>query len=173
MAEAFIGEIRMTGWKFAANGWALCNGQLMSIAQNTALFSLLGTTFGGDGRTTFALPNLMGRAAMNQGQGPGLTGRTLGESSGAESVNLTNTQMPAHSHLVSASQGSDTTNPAGAVEGNDSRSGYSVYNSTSDGTRMNPQMAGLAGGNQPHPNMQPFLCINFIICLYGLFPSRP
>lgn len=173
MAEAFIGEIRMTGWNFPANGWALCNGQLMAISQNTALFSLLGTTFGGDGRTTFALPNLMGRGALNQGQGPGLTNRVLGESSGTESVTLISSQMPVHNHMANASQNADTTSPAGAVEGNDSRGApLNIYSSTSDGSQMNPQMVGLAGGNQPHDNMQPFLCVSFMICLYGIFPSR-
>jgi microcystin-dependent protein len=173
MSEPFLGEIRMTGWNFASRGWALCNGQLMSIAQNTALFSLLGTTYGGDGITTFALPNLQGRVPIHQGQGPGLTNRTIGEVGGAESVTLLQTQMPAHNHLVSASQSADGTSPGNSFPGNDSRgTPLNVYNSTSDGTVMNPAMISSSGGNQPHDNMQPYLCVSFMIALEGIFPSR-
>jgi microcystin-dependent protein len=174
MSEPFIGEIRMTGWNFAARGWALCNGQLLPIQQNTALFSLLGTTFGGNGQTTFALPDLRGRVPINQGQGPGLTNRTMGENAGSEHVTLNQNQMPAHQHLVKASEAADTANPANAVLGADSRgTPPTIYNSSPDSTTMNPQMIAPAGGNQPHDNMQPYLCVNFIIALEGIYPSRP
>ena len=174
MAEPFVGQIIEAGFNFAPRGYATCDGQLLSIAQNTALFSLLGTTFGGDGVTTFALPDLRGRVAIHQGQGPGLTNRTMGEESGSETVTLISSQMPMHNHLFSA------TNVAGAVgtpNGNfvaaSSDSNTAVfYRPTSDGSTLNPQSIGLAGGNQPHNNMQPYLVINFCIALEGIFPSR-
>lgn len=173
MSEPFLGEIRMTGWNFASRGWALCNGQLMSIAQNTALFSLLGTTYGGDGITTFALPNLQGRVPIHQGQGPGLTNRTMGEMGGTETVTLIQTQMPAHTHAVNASQNANNTSPSAAFPGNDSRgTPANIYNSAPDGTVMNPAMISPSGGNQPHENMQPYLCVSFMIALEGIFPSR-
>ncbi|MEO5931915.1 MAG: tail fiber protein [Candidatus Kapaibacterium sp.] len=174
MAEPFIGQIIMTGFNFAPRGYATCDGQLLSIAQNTALFSLLGTTFGGDGRVTFGLPDLRGRVPVHQGQGPGLTNRTMGEVSGSESVTLISSQMPMHNHLMS------TTNVAGAVatpNGNflaasSDPNAVTSYRPTSDGSTLNPQSIGLAGGNQPHNNMQPYLVISFSIALEGIFPSR-
>lgn len=151
----------------------MCNGQLLSISQNTALFSLLGTTFGGDGVTTFALPDLRGRVPIHQGQGPGLTNRTIGEAGGAESVTLTQGQMPMHNHTVSASQNADSTSPSAAFPGNDSRgTPLNIYNSTADGTVMNPGMISNSGGSQPHNNLQPYLCISFMIALEGIYPSR-
>ncbi|MBS1904116.1 MAG: phage tail protein [Bacteroidetes bacterium] len=174
MAEPFIGQIIQTGFNFAPYGYATCDGQLMSIAQNTALFSLLGTQFGGDGRVTFGLPDLRGRAPIHQGQGPGLTPRDMGEMSGSEDVTLINSEMPMHNHLVS------TTNVAGALgtpNGNfiaaSSDSGSVVYfRPTSDGSTLNVQTIGLAGGNQPHDDMEPYLVISFSIALEGIFPSR-
>ncbi len=174
MAEPFIGQIIMTGFNFAPRGYATCDGQLLSIAQNTALFSLLGTTFGGDGQVTFGLPDLRGRVGIHQGQGPGLTNRTMGEASGTETVTLISSQMPMHNHLMA------TTNVSGALgtpNGNfiaaSSAPGTAVmFRPTSDGSTLNPQSIGLAGGNQPHNNMQPYLVISFSIALEGIFPSR-
>lgn len=173
MAEPFIGQIIQAGFNFAPRGYATCDGQLLSIAQNTALFSLLGTTFGGDGRVTFGLPDLRGRVPVHQGQGPGLTNRTMGEMSGTENVTLISSQMPMHNHLV------NVTNVAGALPtpgGNflapSSDSAMSNFRPTADGSALNPQSIGLAGGNQPHNNMQPYLVINYCIAMEGIFPSR-
>jgi microcystin-dependent protein len=173
MAEPFIGQIIMSGFNFAPRGYATCDGQLLSIAQNTALFSLLGTQFGGDGRVTFGLPDLRGRVPVHQGQGPGLTPRTMGEQAGEENHTLISTEMPMHNHLLA------TTNVAGALgtpNGNflaaSSDGAFAFYRPTSDGSTLNPQSIGLAGGNQPHNNMQPYLVINFSIAMEGIFPSR-
>jgi len=177
MSEPFLGEIRMFGGNFAPRGWAFCNGQLLSIAQNTALFSLLGTTYGGDGQTTFALPNLQGRFAMHWGNGPGLSPRTLGEMSGSESVTILTTQMPAHTHQVNArSDAANTDTATGAVwaKGVDGSSNpVSNYSSgIPPDTTMAPNAIAPAGGSQPTPVMNPFLCLSFIIALEGIFPSR-
>ncbi|ADO76133.1 phage tail protein [Stigmatella aurantiaca] len=175
MAEPFLGEIRMFGGNFAPTGWAFCNGQILSIAQNQALFSLLGTTYGGNGQTTFALPDLRGRVPMHWGSGPGLTTRTLGEAAGTETVTLLQTQMPTHTHAATASaQPGNSTEPTGtfwaaAVDGNSQQ--VSAYG-TQPSTTLNPQAIGIAGGNQPHNNMQPYLCVTFIIALQGIYPSR-
>lgn len=173
MAEPFVGQVIMAGFNFAPRTYATCDGQLLSIAQNTALFSLLGTQFGGDGRVTFGLPDLRGRTPLHQGQGPGLTPRTMGEQAGSENVTLISTEMPMHNHLVS------TTNVAGALGtpngnflGAISDTAVSLYRPTADGSVLNPQSIGLAGGNQPHNDMQPYLVINFCIALQGIFPSR-
>src|SRR5690242_1966413 len=171
--DPFLGEIRLFGFNFAPTGWALCQGQLMSIAQNSALFSLLGTQFGGDGIQTFALPDLRGRVPLGQGQGPGLTPRVVGEQSGQENHTLLTAEMPAHNHPVSANQNANSVSPAGCMPSNDSRgTPYNVYATASDGTVMSPAMIGLTGGNQPHNNMQPNLCINYCIALNGIYPSR-
>jgi len=180
MSDPFLGEIRMFGGNFAPTGWALCNGQLLSISQNTALFSLLGTTFGGDGQTNFALPNLQGRVAVHFGQGAGLSPYTLGQQGGSEQITLTINQTPAHSHAatitVAGSAHADAHSPAGAVLGGGP--GRDVYASSGpDGsTVMNAHMAtasvAMAGGNLPHPNIQPYTCVNFIIALQGIYPSR-
>ena len=168
--EPYIGQISMAGFNFAPRGWALCNGQIMSIAQNTALFSLLGTTYGGDGQTTFALPNLQGRVPMHWGNGPGLTPRVIGEVSGEETVTLITTQMPIHSHLLNvSSEDAGVKNPTGQVLATTTSPTYVA--GPIDGT-MNPQVIGPAGGNQPHDNMQPYLAITFMIALVGIFPSR-
>jgi microcystin-dependent protein len=175
MSEPFLGEIRMFAGNFAPKGWAFCNGQVLSIAQNTALFSILGTTYGGNGQTTFALPELQGRVPMHWGQGPGLTPRTLGESSGSESVTLVSTQIPAHTHSLSASstQGDqpspDGNVPAVTVDTNGQLlNGYSAV----ENVRMANTSVGLYGGSQPHENMQPYQCVSFIIALEGIYPSR-
>jgi microcystin-dependent protein len=157
----------MFGGNFAPRGWAFCNGQLLSIAQNTALFSLLGTTYGGNGQTTFALPDLRSRAPVHFGQGPGLTNRDLGEQGGEETHTLITTEMPAHSHPAGANNSGQTTNrPADAVA---ARGG--AYASSAD-TSMGPASSPPAGGSQPHNNMQPYLAINYIIALEGIYPSR-
>lgn len=175
MSEPFIGEIIMFGGTFAPRGWAFCNGQLLSIAQNTALFSILGTTYGGDGQTTFALPDLRGRVPVHSGnsQGPGLPPVQLGEMAGSPSVTLTVTQMPMHNHLVAASQTATTTDPNGGFPANDARgTPVQIYATQTDGTHMNPSMIGLAGGGQPISVQQPYLGINFIIALEGIYPAR-
>jgi microcystin-dependent protein len=170
MSEPFLGEIRMVGFNFAPRGWATCDGQILAIAQNTALFSLLGTQFGGNGQTTFALPDLRGRVPIHQGQGPGLSPRTIGEMAGETNHTLIMTEMPMHNHLVACNnEGASTGRPAGAVP---SVSGSNIYAASSDGSTMNPQMIGIAGGSQPHNNMQPYLCVNFVIALEGIYPSR-
>lgn len=176
MSDVFVAEIRMFAGNYAPTGWALCNGQLMSISQNTALFSLLGTTYGGDGRATFGLPNLMGSAPMQQGQGPGLSARWLGETGGEPYVTLLTSEMPAHTHLPNAVDASgDATTPdnalwASAMEG---RIGTNMYSDASPGQAMNPMTTGITGGSQPHNNMPPYLCISFIIALQGIYPQRP
>lgn len=177
MSDPFIGEIRMFAGNFAPTGWALCQGQILAIAQNTALFSLLGTTYGGNGQTTFALPDLRGRSPMQQGQGPGLSPRTLGEQGGSETVTLLTNQMPAHthSHLASGAQGDQVT-PEGNFDAvlldPNTQQPQSQYGAAAN-TTMNPTTIGAAGGSQPHSNMSPFLCLNFIIALEGIYPSRP
>ena len=177
MAEAFIGEIRLVGFTFAPQGWALCDGQLLSIAQNTALFSLLGTTYGGNGQTTFALPDLRGRVPIHPGQGPGLSNYVLGEQSGSENVTLNTSQLPGHNHpLASSNQQGSSSDPSGYFPAvlNDPAGTIAVngYLASSNST-LNPAAIGVTGGNQPHSNIQPFLCVNFIICLQGIYPSRP
>src|SRR5205809_449207 len=151
--DPLLGEIRMFGGNFAPRGWALCNGQLLSIAQNTALFSILGVTYGGNGQTTFGLPNLQGRVAMHWGQGPGLSPHTLGETAGAETVTLLSTQMPMHTHTLSASTAAGgTDDPTGGVLAKPSDSdgnAVSAYG-TPINTVMNPGAVGVSGGNQPH-----------------------
>lgn len=170
--EQFIGEIRMFAGNFAPRSWAFCDGQLLPIAQNSALFSILGTTYGGDGRTTFALPDLRGRLPMHPGNGPGLTPRTLGESGGTETVTLMASQMPAHNHSVGCHSNADQAAPAGNLPATEVSGAAPIYSDQpADGT-MNPAMIGMAGGSQPHDNMSPFLCVSFIIALEGIFPSR-
>jgi microcystin-dependent protein len=172
MADPFLGEIRMFCGNFAPIGWALCQGQLLSISQNTALFSILGTTFGGNGTTTFGLPDLRGRVPINFGQGPGLSSYNLGEMSGSENVTLLASQMPAHTHAVGAVTGNQgsTSHPNGQYLA--SSGSAVIYNSGPPDSAMNAGMNQSAGGSQPHSNIQPFLCVNFIIALQGIFPSR-
>lgn len=172
MSNPYIGEIRMFGCNFAPRGWAFCNGQLLPIAQNTALFSLLGTTYGGNGTTTFGLPDLRGRVPIHFGQGPGLSSYSLGQTGGAESVTLLTTQIPAHSHTVNAADtGGNQTSPIAALPAVES-TGTSKNFSNSGTGQMSPAMINPAGGNQPHPNLQPYQTINFCIALEGIYPSR-
>lgn len=175
MADPFVAEIRIFAGNFAPSGWALCNGQLIPIQQNTALFSLLGTTYGGDGRTNFALPNLQGSAPLNAGQGPGLSLRDLGESGGEQNVTLLETEMPAHSHTVQCSSGpSNSASPAnqnfGSGGGRGRPPAYSP--SSASNVSMSPLAVSITGGSLPHNNMPPYLCLTFIIALQGVFPAR-
>lgn len=173
MAEPFLGEIRMFGFNFNPRGWAQCNGQLLPIAQNTALFSLLGTIYGGDGRTTFALPELRGRFPMHYGNGPGLTGRPIGQRSGTEDVTLVTSQIPSHTHAatVTADVG-DATSPVGTIPAT-ANDGESNYRNSGSGTTLAAGTQGQAsGGGQSHTNMPPYLAVNFCIALTGIFPSR-
>ena len=171
--EGFIGEIRMFAGNFAPKDWAFCQGQLLSISQNTALFSILGTTYGGDGRSTFALPNLSGRVPVGVGQGAGLTNRQLGEMSGTETVTLTTAQMPAHSHTVNAVTADGNQNlPTNSFPAN-TKTLDKEYSTVAPNTTMNPTMIGVSGGSQPFGVMQPSLGMNYIICVNGIYPSRP
>lgn len=172
MSEPFIGEVRIFAGNFAPRGWAFCNGQLLPIAQNTALFSLLGVTYGGDGRTTMGLPNLEGRAPMHPGSGPGLTTRRLGERVGAETATLSAQQMPAHTHAVMGLGPANTNSPTGAS----SATNPTVNQYNTGATSMvsaSSDAIGSAGSGGGHNNLQPYLTLNFIIALTGLYPSRP
>ncbi len=176
--DPFLGEIRMLACNFPPSGWAFCNGQLLPISRNTALFSLLGTTYGGDGKSTFALPNLQGSAALHAGigAGPGLQDYTLGEVGGTPNVTLLTTEIPSHTHqAVASSAGADQASPTGnvwAVSGS-RRTTTNVYASTSSPAPMNPLVLNIAGGSLPHNNMHPYLALNFCIALQGVFPARP
>lgn len=170
MSDPFVAEIRIVPFNFAPTGWAFCNGQILPISQNTALFSLLGTTYGGNGRSTFALPDLQGRAPMFWGQGPGLSLRDLGESSGSETTTLIQTEIPSHVHQAFQSGvDADTTSPTGASWAG-SEFGDSLRTPATG--IFNAGALGVAGGDQPHNNMQPYLTLNFIIALQGVFPPR-
>lgn len=171
MSEPFIAEIRIFAGNFAPRSWAFCNGQLLPISQNTALFSLIGTTYGGDGRTTTALPNMKGRAPMHPGRGPGLTQRRLGEFGGIEQVVLTEAQLPAHNHILKVSSKNGNSNlPEGKTFANSSIPVASVY--SSGAPNKNGGSTDNTGGSLPHNNMQPFLTLNYIIAIQGLYPSR-
>lgn len=166
MAEPFLSEIRLFSFNFPPKGWALCNGQLLPINQNQALFSLLGTTFGGDGRVNFALPNFRDRVPMHTGNG-----HTLGERGGENAHTVTASEMPLHTHMLNATSGPATgTNPAGAVFTDTKPS--ELYNSSDPGAVMNASTVTTVGGNQPHENRQPFLTLNFCVALQGIFPSQ-
>lgn len=173
MATPYIGEIRMFGGNFAPVGWAFCNGALQSISQNPVMYQLLGTTYGGDGVNTFALPDLQGRIPVHQGQGAGLQNYVLGQKSGVETVTLTVAQLPSHSHtaLGSATGGAATT-PANNTWGNNAIANKSFGPGTSANNSMNAGSMGMTGNSQPHDNMLPFLVISFIIALNGVFPSQ-
>jgi microcystin-dependent protein len=173
MADPFVAEIRIFPFNFAPKGWAWCDGQLMPLSQNTALFSLLGTTYGGDGKSNFALPDLQGRAPMHPGQGPGLSLHDLGETGGSETVTLLESEIPAHAHgMMAVSQPGDLADPVGrsfarAASGN-------PYQSTTNASivQMAPEALAPAGGDQPHNNLQPYLTFYFCIALQGVFPPR-
>jgi microcystin-dependent protein len=174
MADPFVAEIRIFPFNFAPKGWAFCDGQLLPISQNTALFSLLGTTYGGDGKSTFALPDLQGSVPMQQGQGQGLSLRDLGEMSGVESITLLQTEMPVHTHNLLAN-----INPANLAAPSPDRCfartapGQSYKLTPAANSTFAFQAIGIAGGGLPHNNMQPYLTLNFCIALQGIFPARP
>ena len=171
MSEPFVGEIRMFAGNFAPRGHALCDGQLLAVAQNDALFSLLGTIYGGDGRTTFGLPDLRGRVPIHAGQGPGLSNRRLGNKGGLEAVTLAEAHMPAHSHRLQASTDlADPVSPQNAVTAQSALVDAYVEEDASAALHANAIQG--AGGSQSHANLQPFLCLNFIIALIGIYPSR-
>ncbi len=170
MADPYVGEIRMFGGNFAPVGWAFCQGQLMPISENDTLFTLIGTTYGGDGQETFGLPDLQGRIPVHQGTGPGLSSYVIGEKAGVEAVTLTTQQMPLHNHAFIASQATGTQNtPVNNMVAS------SASNRFRPGAPSDPFPSTLvqpSGGNQPHENMMSYLCVNYIISLYGIFPSQ-
>ena len=181
MAEPFLGQIILFAGNFPPRGWAFCDGQLLPIAQNTALFSLLGTIYGGDGRTTFALPDLRGRAPIHAGHGPGLTNYSLGQRGGVENVVLSAQQLPAHGHIATTttkaqSGGGDSASPKDAVWAQDGTVGAQPYSTSAPNSTMRSDAVEVSvqntGGSQGHENRQPYLTINYIIALTGLFPSR-
>jgi microcystin-dependent protein len=173
VSEPFVAEIRPFPFNFVPRGWALCDGQLLPISQNTALFSLLGTTYGGDGKTTFALPDLRGRAPLHQGQGPGLSLYDVGQEGGEETVTLTSAEMPLHTHqLKAATQDPADSQFVTASATFASSTGGKFYRTASDGSALSQQALTTAGASLPHNNMQPYLTLNFCIALQGIFPPR-
>jgi microcystin-dependent protein len=174
MPVGFVGEIIIFGGSFAPNGWAFCNGQLLSIAQNPTLFNLIGTTFGGDGQNTFALPDMQSRIPIHQGQAAGLSPYTIGQRAGAETVTLGTTQMPPHSHsLGEATANGNSKTPAGAtIPANVSGTNTNVYSAAATDSTMAANIIGSGGGGQSHNNIQPYLTLNYVISLFGVFPSQ-
>lgn len=173
MSNPFVAEIRIFAGNFAPNGWAQCNGQLLPISQNTALFSLLGTTYGGDGKSNFALPNLQGQAPLQAGQGPGLSLRDLGETSGEQSVTLLVTEMPVHSHTVQAATSGGLPSPTANAWASGAKGHPASYAAPGGQTvQMNPLGTAVTGSSLPHNNMSPYLCLTFIIAMQGVFPPR-
>jgi microcystin-dependent protein len=170
MSSPYVGEIRMFAGNFAPAGWANCDGQLLPISENETLFNLIGTTYGGDGQETFAMPNLNDRVPMHQGTGSGLSPRILGELGGSESVTLTSRQLGGHQHNLMGSLDTGTSpNTAGAVPA--TSGGAKIYRASANGTTMPGDAVSFVGGSQPHDNMQPYLVIRFIISLFGIYPS--
>ena len=173
MSDQFLAEIRIFPFNFPPTGWAFCNGQIMPISQNTALFALLGTTYGGDGKSTFALPNLQGSAPMQPGQGQGLSLRDLGEMSGVEAITLLQSEIPVHTHGMRASPDPGDNTVPGPTISLAGASGGNIYSTTTTNQMMAPQALPPAGGGLPHNNMQPYLALNYCIALQGIFPQRP
>lgn len=173
MGQPFVGEIRIFAGNFAPAGWALCDGQLMPISENETLFNVIGTTYGGDGQATFAVPDLRGRFPLHNGQGPGQSSYLIGQNGGVESVTLTTQQIPIHTHpaLCNNGSGANTSNPAGGTWTKADTANYSA-SLNAGGFMGTPNIVtSAAGGSQPHDNMVPYLCLNYIISLFGLFPS--
>ncbi len=171
MSEPFVGEIRMFAGNFAPRGWAFCDGQLLAVSQNDALFSLLGTIYGGDGRTTFGLPDMRGRIPIHAGTGPGLSPRRLGAKFGTEEETITVNQLPSHDHDVKASTSvANKAAPANRVTAESSL--FDLYQTGAPAQDMSTDAIGKVGGSQSHINLMPFLCVNFIIALVGIYPSR-
>jgi len=172
MTQPYIGEIRMFGGNFAPYGWAFCNGALQSISQNDTLYNLIGTTYGGDGQQTFALPDLQGRIPIHQGQGNGLSTYVLGQKAGSETVTLISSQLPSHPHTAMGSAtGTQQTNPANATWGNNQLPNTFGPGTSANGT-MNMGATSMTGNSQPHDNLIPFLVVSFIIALTGIYPSQ-
>jgi microcystin-dependent protein len=172
--DPFVAEIRIFPFNFAPRGWAWCDGQLLPLSQNTALFSLLGTTYGGDGKSNFALPDLQGRAAMHPGQGPGLSLHDLGETGGSDTVTLLESEIPSHTHQLRANTDfADVQNPSSArsIARSQNANAYKAPAGQSV-VQLSPQALAPAGGDQPHNNMQPYLTFHFNIALQGVFPAR-
>lgn len=172
MADPFVAEIRIYPFNFAPKGWAFCDGQLLPLSQNTALFSLLGTTYGGNGKSNFALPNLQGRAPMQPGQGPGLSLHDLGETGGSDTVSLLESEIPSHSHALRANNTlGDTPIPSGNTLARYTNNAYQT-NTAANLVPLSDQAVPPAGGDQPHNNLMPYLTFNFCIALQGVFPPR-
>ena len=176
-----MGMIALFGFNFAPKGWMFCNGQLLSIAQNSALFALLGTTYGGDGQTTFALPNLQSRVPLGMGTGPGLSNYQIGQTGGSENVTMSTNQMPAHNHALTGSGNAATANnirgsvlaqPNGVASPSEDTVAVNAYAPAGNAVVADPSAIGLTGGNQPMPVMQPYLAMNYCIAVQGIFPSR-
>jgi microcystin-dependent protein len=173
MSTPFLAEIKIVSFNFPPKGWAFCNGQLLPINQNQALFALLGTNYGGDGRVNFGLPNLQGRTPIHFGSGGGLQNYTIGQPGGSETITLNASQIPAHTHTLNASAAAaSSTLPAGNVLAKKARFGKDVYAAPANLVAMNPFALAPTGGSQPHTNMQPYLTLNFVIALQGIFPSQ-
>ena len=172
MADPFVAEIRIFGFNFAPQGWAFCDGQLLPISQNTALFSLLGTTYGGNGQSTFALPNMQGSAPMHPGQGPGLSLYDLGETGGSETVTLLSSEMPNHNHGLGVSQGDGNEISPNNQQFATGIGGVATYAPAGATTPLDANVISIMGGDQPHNNMQPYLTLNFCIAMQGVFPPR-
>ena len=173
MSNPFVAEIRIFAGSFAPKGWAMCNGQLMPISQNTALFSLLGTFYGGDGKSTFALPNLQGSAPIGQGQGAGLSDRIIGEQSGTDTVTLIQTEIPIHNHMIQGSTENATLKEPAPDRMLSRAKAGTIYQSTNTKqVQMNFQALSVAGSSFPHNNLQPYLALTYIIALQGVFPAR-
>jgi microcystin-dependent protein len=168
--DPFVAEIRIFPFNFAPRGWAWCNGQILPLSQNTALFSLLGTTYGGNGQSNFALPNLQGNTALHSGQGPGLSLYDLGQQGGVETVTLLQSEMPSHNHqMKNTIEDADLTNPSGASM---AKATAAIFSTATLNTTMSPSTLGMTGGSQPHNNMMPYLTFYFNIALQGVYPPR-
>lgn len=173
MSDPYIGEIRMFAGNFAPQGWALCDGTLQAISENEALFALIGTTYGGDGQSTFALPDMRGRLPLHQGTGPGLTARVMGQMFGSEEVTLLETQLPSHAHpLIVSTLDAVTSEVSNALPAGQPGDTLYLSNPSVAAASMSNRVLQTAGGSQPHENAMPFLCVNFIISLFGIFPSQ-
>lgn len=169
MSDPYVGEVRLFAGNFAPLNWAFCQGQLLPIAEFDTLFNLIGTTYGGDGVSTFALPDLRGRVPIHSGQGPGLSPRTLGSQGGSEAVTLGAQHMPAHSHVLNASKTAGTAPPTNGVL---AATSVNAYDNSQAATNMAPGALGVQGGSQPHNNMAPYVAVSYIISLFGIFPTQ-